>query len=26
MIADEFLDNSICRKITFTGSTEVGKN
>ncbi len=25
MIADEFLSNPICRKITFTGSTEVGK-
>lgn len=24
-IADEFLENSICRKISFTGSTEVGK-
>lgn len=24
-IAQEFLDNSICKKITFTGSTEVGK-
>lgn len=24
-IADEFLDNRLCRKITFTGSTEVGK-
>jgi succinate-semialdehyde dehydrogenase/glutarate-semialdehyde dehydrogenase len=24
-IADEFLENPICRKITFTGSTEVGK-
>ena len=24
-IAQEFLDNPICRKITFTGSTEVGK-
>ena len=24
-IADEFLSNSICRKITFTGSTEVGQ-
>ncbi len=24
-IADEFLDNPICRKISFTGSTEVGK-
>jgi succinate-semialdehyde dehydrogenase/glutarate-semialdehyde dehydrogenase len=25
-IAQEFLDNPLCRKITFTGSTEVGKN
>ena len=25
-IAQEFLDNPRCRKITFTGSTEVGKN
>jgi succinate-semialdehyde dehydrogenase/glutarate-semialdehyde dehydrogenase len=25
MIGDEFLKNPICRKITFTGSTEVGK-
>src|SRR5438874_6300448 len=25
-IADEFLDDPICRKISFTGSTEVGKN
>ena len=25
MIADELLRNPICRKITFTGSTEVGK-
>jgi succinate-semialdehyde dehydrogenase/glutarate-semialdehyde dehydrogenase len=25
MIGDEFLTNPICRKITFTGSTEVGK-
>jgi succinate-semialdehyde dehydrogenase / glutarate-semialdehyde dehydrogenase len=25
MIAEEFLSNSICRKITFTGSTEVGR-
>jgi len=24
-VADEFLENQICRKITFTGSTEVGK-
>ena len=24
-IAQEFLENSLCRKITFTGSTEVGK-
>ncbi len=24
-IADEFLENPICRKISFTGSTEVGK-
>src|SRR5665213_486903 len=24
-IAQEFLDNPLCRKITFTGSTEVGK-
>jgi succinate-semialdehyde dehydrogenase/glutarate-semialdehyde dehydrogenase len=24
-IADEFLENPICRKLTFTGSTEVGK-
>lgn len=24
-MADEFLDNPICRKISFTGSTEVGK-
>src|SRR6266446_3529259 len=24
-IADEFLENHICRKISFTGSTEVGK-
>src|SRR5882724_6661742 len=24
-IADEFLENPVCRKITFTGSTEVGK-
>jgi succinate-semialdehyde dehydrogenase/glutarate-semialdehyde dehydrogenase len=24
-IAQEFLDNSLCRKITFTGSTEVGR-
>ncbi len=24
-MADEFLENSICRKISFTGSTEVGK-
>jgi succinate-semialdehyde dehydrogenase/glutarate-semialdehyde dehydrogenase len=25
MIGDEFLSNPICRKITFTGSTEVGQ-
>ena len=25
-IGDEFLENPICRKITFTGSTEVGKH
>jgi succinate-semialdehyde dehydrogenase/glutarate-semialdehyde dehydrogenase len=25
MIADEFLQNPLCRKITFTGSTEVGR-
>jgi succinate-semialdehyde dehydrogenase/glutarate-semialdehyde dehydrogenase len=25
MIGEEFLDNPICRKITFTGSTEVGQ-
>lgn len=25
MIADEFLSNSLCRKLTFTGSTEVGR-
>lgn len=25
-IAQEFLDNALCRKITFTGSTEVGKS
>ncbi len=25
-IAQEFLDNPLCRKITFTGSTEVGRN
>jgi succinate-semialdehyde dehydrogenase / glutarate-semialdehyde dehydrogenase len=25
MIAQEFLNNPICRKITFTGSTEVGR-
>ena len=25
MIGEEFLSNPICRKITFTGSTEVGK-
>lgn len=25
MIAEEFLTNSICRKISFTGSTEVGR-
>jgi succinate-semialdehyde dehydrogenase/glutarate-semialdehyde dehydrogenase len=25
MIADEFLTNPICKKITFTGSTEVGQ-
>jgi succinate-semialdehyde dehydrogenase/glutarate-semialdehyde dehydrogenase len=25
MIGEEFLNNSICRKITFTGSTEVGQ-
>ncbi len=24
-IAEEFLDNPLCRKITFTGSTEVGR-
>ena len=24
-IADEFLENQLCRKISFTGSTEVGK-
>src|SRR5262249_10491903 len=24
-LADEFLENPICRKISFTGSTEVGK-
>src|SRR5579871_4700521 len=24
-IADEFLENPICRKISFTGSTEIGK-
>src|SRR5207253_2248994 len=24
-VADEFLENPICRKISFTGSTEVGK-
>lgn len=26
MIAEELLSNSLCRKITFTGSTEVGQN
>lgn len=26
MIAEEFLQNPLCRKITFTGSTEVGKD
>jgi succinate-semialdehyde dehydrogenase / glutarate-semialdehyde dehydrogenase len=26
MIAGEFLSNSLCRKITFTGSTEVGQS
>lgn len=26
MIAEEFLTNSLCRKITFTGSTEVGQS
>jgi succinate-semialdehyde dehydrogenase/glutarate-semialdehyde dehydrogenase len=26
MIADEFLSNHLCRKITFTGSTEVGQS
>jgi succinate-semialdehyde dehydrogenase / glutarate-semialdehyde dehydrogenase len=25
-IAQEFLDNSLCRKISFTGSTEVGRS
>jgi succinate-semialdehyde dehydrogenase/glutarate-semialdehyde dehydrogenase len=25
MISEEFLENPICRKITFTGSTEVGR-
>lgn len=25
-IADEFLENPLCRKISFTGSTEVGKD
>jgi succinate-semialdehyde dehydrogenase/glutarate-semialdehyde dehydrogenase len=25
-IAEEFLDNPLCRKITFTGSTEVGRS
>ena len=25
-IGDEFLENAICRKISFTGSTEVGKH
>jgi succinate-semialdehyde dehydrogenase / glutarate-semialdehyde dehydrogenase len=25
-LADEFLENPICRKISFTGSTEVGKD
>jgi succinate-semialdehyde dehydrogenase / glutarate-semialdehyde dehydrogenase len=25
MIADEFLSSSLCRKVTFTGSTEVGR-
>ena len=25
MIADEFLSNPFCRKVTFTGSTEVGR-
>src|SRR5947209_3287910 len=25
-IADEFLENPICRKVSFTGSTEVGKH
>jgi len=25
MIGDEFLNNTICKKITFTGSTEVGR-
>ena len=25
MIGDEFLSNSFCRKVTFTGSTEVGR-
>jgi succinate-semialdehyde dehydrogenase/glutarate-semialdehyde dehydrogenase len=24
-VADEFLENAVCRKISFTGSTEVGK-
>src|SRR5262249_59477437 len=24
-LADEFLENPICRKVSFTGSTEVGK-
>jgi succinate-semialdehyde dehydrogenase / glutarate-semialdehyde dehydrogenase len=26
MIAQEFLENPLCRKITFTGSTEVGRD
>ena len=26
MIAGEFLSNPLCRKITFTGSTEVGQS
>jgi succinate-semialdehyde dehydrogenase / glutarate-semialdehyde dehydrogenase len=25
-VADEFLENPVCRKISFTGSTEVGKS
>jgi len=25
MIADEFLNSALCRKVTFTGSTEVGR-